>query len=43
MLYFAASVSEKSRAILAILREVPNKNFDGVDVNIFYETSLTSR
>lgn len=43
MLYFCASVNEKSRLTLPILREVPNQNFNGVDVNILQEPSLTPR
>lgn len=32
MLFFGASVNEKSRALLKILREVPNSSFSGLDV-----------
>jgi hypothetical protein len=34
MLYYGASVNEKSREALTILREVPNKSFAGVDVSL---------
>lgn len=32
MLYFGASVNESSRETLSVLREVPNKSFNGLDV-----------
>lgn len=34
MLYFGASVNEKSRGALDVMREVPNKSFEAVDVSL---------